>query len=317
MGQSTKKNSILIIDDAPENIDVLIELFKSEYMVSAARSGEKGLKLAKKNLPDLVLLDIIMPGMDGYEVCKVLKSDEATKDIPVIFITSVSEFMDEAKTFNLGGVDFITKPFNPITVKARIKTHINLKMKSDMLEQLASIDGLTNIHNRRKFDEMLAYEWKRSKRNNTPISLILIDVDYFKKFNDNYGHANGDECLKQIAGCLKDSLARAGDFLARYGGEEFVVILPGADMTRAKKVAENLRNAVFSLNIPHQFSKTAKNVTISSGVATAIPLPEKESPQHYSPIDLTEAADKMLYRSKETGRNKVTASELEYEGEKE
>lgn len=303
MTQIQKTQKILIVDDVAENIDVLISLLKSDYMVSAARNGKKALQMAKKNLPDLILLDIMMPEMDGYEVCRQLKSDEETKNIPIIFITALSEVMDEAKAFNIGAVDYITKPFNHVTVKARIRTHVNLKIKTDMLEQLVSIDGLTNIYNRRKFDKMLVKEWKRAQRDQMPLSLILIDIDHFKLFNDNYGHANGDECLKKVAACLKNSFIRPGDLVCRYGGEEFAVILPNTDTKGAENVAEVFRNAIEELNIAHEYSKTADHVTISIGVTTMMPDHENNTP-----IDLIEGADKMLYESKENGRNQVTIS---------
>lgn len=303
MQQINKKPKILIVDDMTENIDVLMLFLKSDYMVSAARNGKKALQMAKKNKPDLILLDIIMPGMDGYEVCKKLKSNEETKNIPVIFITALTEALDEAKAFNVGAVDYIPKPFIPVTVKARIKTHLNLKMKTDMLEQLVALDGLTNIYNRRKFDEMLENEWNRALRKQGPISLMLIDIDHFKLFNDHYGHANGDECLKKIAECMKNCFMRASDLVCRYGGEEFAVILPDTDMEGADNLAEIFRLGIEALNIKHEYSETAGHVTASIGVVTMTP-----DPPNNNTSELIEIVDKMLYKSKENGRNRVTAS---------
>ncbi len=300
-----KKQRILVVDDSAENIDILVSLFKDDYMVAAARDGEKALKMATKTPPDLILLDIIMPHMDGYEVCRKLKESEATRNIPVIFITALSEALDEVKAFSIGAVDFISKPFQPIVVKARVNTHMNLKMKSDMLETLAAIDGLTHIYNRRKFDETLDLEWRRTARARTPLSLIMLDIDHFKLFNDNYGHARGDDCLKRVADALKNALQRPGDFIGRYGGEEFAVILADSDPEGARHMAEKLRQAVADLKIPHEYSDTASCVTISLGVAT-LRAPSAD----VSLEKFIDAADDMLFQSKKNGRNQVNSVTL-------
>ena len=302
----TKKQRILVVDDSAENIDILVSLFKDDYMVAAARDGAKSLKMAEKNPPDLILLDIIMPGMDGYEVCRKLKENEVTRDIPVIFITALSEAIDEARAFGIGAVDFISKPFQPIVVKARVNTHLNLKKKSDMLEALAAIDGLTDIYNRRKFDETMDIEWRRAARSQSPLSLIMVDIDHFKLFNDNYGHARGDECLKKVADALKNALRRPGDFVGRYGGEEFAVILADSDAAGALHVAETLRRTIADLNVPHEYSDIAPYVTISLGVATVLfPAPGATFEK------FIDAADGMLFKSKKNGRNQVNRIVLE------
>ena len=302
----TKKQRILVVDDSAENIDILVSLFKDDYMVAAARDGAKSLKMAEKNPPDLILLDIIMPGMDGYEVCRKLKENEVTRDIPVIFITALSEAIDEARAFGIGAVDFISKPFQPIVVKARVNTHLNLKKKSDMLEALAAIDGLTDIYNRRKFDETMDIEWRRGARSQSPLSLIMVDIDHFKLFNDNYGHARGDECLKKVADALKNGLRRPGDFVGRYGGEEFAVILADSDAAGALHVAETLRRTIADLNVPHEYSDIAPYVTISLGVATVLfPAPGATFEK------FIDAADGMLFKSKKNGRNQVNRIVLE------
>ncbi len=300
-----KKQRILVVDDSAENLDILVSLFKDDYMVAAARDGEKCLKMAAKNPPDLILLDIIMPNMDGYEVCRRLKEGEATRNIPVIFITALSEALDEVKAFSIGAVDFISKPFQPIVVKARVNTHLSLKKKSDMLETLAAIDGLTHIPNRRKFDEILDLEWRRMGRTGTPLSLIMLDIDHFKLFNDNYGHARGDDCLKKVAEALKNTLQRPGDFIGRYGGEEFAVILAESDPEGARHMAERLRGAVAGLNIPHDHSETAPHVTMSLGIATVRAPTPAISLEYF--ID---TADGMLFQSKKNGRNQVNGATL-------
>lgn len=301
----TKKQRILVVDDSPENLDILVSLLKNDYMVAAARNGQKALQMAQKNPPDLILLDIIMPEPDGYEVCRQLKESEATRNIPVMFITALSEALDEVRAFSIGAVDFVSKPFQPIVVKARVNTQMNLKKKSDMLEALAAIDGLTHIYNRRKFDETLDLEWRRRTRNQNPLSLIMIDIDHFKLFNDNYGHAGGDECLKKVAEALKNALQRPGDFIGRYGGEEFAVIIADSDADGAWHMAETLRQAVVDLNIPHGYSPTGPHVTVSLGVATSR-FPESGG----SVEELIYAADKMLFASKKNGRNQVNRTAL-------
>jgi diguanylate cyclase (GGDEF)-like protein len=300
--KSRKTNKILIVDNEPANIDILMPHLKSNYKIVAALNGKKALEKAKsKNPPDLILLDIVMPEMNGYDVCKALKASEATKNIPVLFVTAVSEVMDETKAFRLGAVDYITKPFHPPVVLARIKTQLELKAKSDMLEQLAYIDGLTNICNRRRFDEILNNEWKRLSRNQSHLSLIMIDLDYFKLFNDTNGHAVGDQCLKDVAYSLRDCLKRPADIIARYGGEEFAALLPDTDREGVKIIANNMRKKVETLKIPH----TDSNVTISLGVATAFSDSGIDSPEA-----LLRAADTALYESKKNGRNKVTSHKL-------
>jgi diguanylate cyclase (GGDEF)-like protein len=293
---------ILVVDDVVENVDVLFHLLKADYTLAAARNGLKALRMVEKRPPDLILLDIMMPEMDGYEVCRRLKEKNATRDIPIIFITSLSEAIDEARAFNLGAVDYITKPFQPIVVKARIRTHLNLKQKSDMLEAMVCLDGLTNIFNRRKFDRTLKQEWKRTFRNNRSLAMIMIDIDHFKLFNDHYGHIEGDECLKKVANVLHDALNRPGDFLARYGGEEFAVLLPETDMKGACHVAEKMRQIILDLKIANAQSTIAPYVSISLGVAVYQPSSDEN---FASPVDLIAAADSMLYAAKKNGRNQV------------
>jgi diguanylate cyclase (GGDEF)-like protein len=293
---------ILVVDDVVENVDVLFHLLKADYTLAAARNGLKALRMVEKRPPDLILLDIMMPEMDGYEVCRRLKEKNATREIPIIFITSLSEAIDEARAFNLGAVDYITKPFQPIVVKARIRTHLNLKQKSDMLEAMVCLDGLTNIFNRRKFDRTLKQEWKRTFRNNRSLAMIMIDIDHFKLFNDHYGHIEGDECLKKVANVLHDALNRPGDFLARYGGEEFAVLLPETDMKGACHLAEKMRQIILDLKIANAQSTIAPYVSISLGVAVYQPSSDEN---FASPVDLIAAADSMLYAAKKNGRNQV------------
>lgn len=293
---------ILIVDDERQNIKVLTEFLRKDYKIMASKTGEQALNAVfGPSPPDLILLDIMMPEIDGYEVCRRLKADSRSMHIPVIFITALDSSDDEAKGFQLGAVDYITKPFKPIIVKARVRTHIQLKRKTDLLERMASIDGLTEIPNRHNFDLTLEKELRRRIRNNALLSLILLDVDFFKKYNDHYGHAEGDNCLRRVAKALAGCVRRVSDFVARYGGEEFVIILPETDRTGAIEIAEEVRLAVIGLNITHATSDIADHVSVSLGVATV------SGDQPVSPVDVIKEADAALYKAKASGRNRVVS----------
>ncbi len=293
---------VLIVDDVPKNLQVLGSVLKNDgHRVAFAKSGEAALEYVAQSQPDLILLDIMMPGMDGYEVCRRLKTDPVTKNIPVIFISALSEDEDEYLGFELGGIDYITKPFNPKIVNVRVKMHLQLKRKTDMLEKLVSIDGLTEIPNRRSFDETLTTEWNRAKRDKESLSLVLIDIDFFKKYNDSYGHAAGDECLRSVAQTLSNTPQRPADLVARYGGEEFAAILPDTGCENAIPLAEKMRENVEALKVLHEANEASEHVTISLGVATTIPG------DNSTPLALIEEADKCLYNAKETGRNRYSS----------
>ncbi|CCK79041.1 diguanylate cyclase domain-containing protein [Desulfobacula toluolica] len=296
-------NRILIVDDERQNIKILTEFLRDDYKIMAAKDGETAITaLTKSTLPDLILLDIMMPGINGYEVIKQLKSNERTREIPVIFITALDATDDESLGFEMGAVDYITKPFKPVIVKARLKTHLQLKQKTDLLDRLASFDGLTQIPNRRNFDMVLEKEIGKTLRNGSLLSLLLMDIDHFKKFNDNYGHIEGDACLKKVALALKEVISRPGDFVARYGGEEFAMILPETDLKGAIHIARQAQQSVQRLCIPHATSKVSKYLSISIGVAT------KLSGKKDNPIELTQKADTALYQAKANGRNCVVSA---------
>jgi diguanylate cyclase (GGDEF)-like protein len=295
---------ILIVDDERININLLNALLKADYKIMVATNGEQALKAAMTGKPELILLDIVMPGIDGYEVCRRLKATAATQTIPIIFITAMGEVENEAMGFALGAVDYIAKPFNSAVVKARVGVHMKLKRNGDMLESLASMDTLTEVPNRRGFDQTRKQEWARGLRDGLPVSFVMIDIDMFKQFNDNYGHGAGDECLTRIAKALNGCVQRPGDLLARYGGEEFAAILSNTPEEGATRMAAVFHKAVSDLQIPHAFSETAPQVTISIGTATAIPNAQ------LTPEMLTEAADKMLYQAKESGRNTTRSTRI-------
>ncbi|MBT4289188.1 MAG: diguanylate cyclase [Deltaproteobacteria bacterium] len=300
------KPSLLIVDDIPTNIKVLGETLKTNYQIRLATNGFKALEIASsENPPDLILLDIMMPDMNGFEVCTKLKESKKTRNIPVIFITAMDDERDETKGLELGAVDYIKKPFSLPIVKARVKTHIELKRHRDILENLSTIDALTGLANRRRFDEYYNSEWKRSCREATLLSMIMIDIDFFKLYNDNYGHASGDECLKQVTKCLNDIVNRPADLLARYGGEEFVCILPKTNIHGTIQIGEMMRDYVEKLYIPHQHSIITDHVTISLGAVTLLP---KET---IAADVLLEGADKCLYQAKASGRNQIISYDLD------
>ncbi|MBF0422048.1 MAG: diguanylate cyclase [Magnetococcales bacterium] len=305
LNQPHHKHKILVVDDTETNIDVLLELLDPLYEVSVALDGRTALDLVVKERPDIILLDVMMPEMDGWTVCRALKENDATRDIPVVFLTARGQTDDELKGFELGAVDYITKPFAGVVVQARVKTHLELKSQRDYLASLSTLDGLTGIPNRRRFDAALGHEWQRAIRGNMALSLILMDVDHFKAYNDNYGHAAGDECLRRVA---KDGFRRvvhrAADLVARYGGEEFVCLLPDTDHAGARHVAEVFRSNLEAIHLPHAYSSVAPHVTMSLGVATVIPSTD------HKPLFLIEKADSQLYLSKKNGRNRVTGVDL-------
>lgn len=295
---------LLVVDDQPVNIRSLHEIFRHDHEVFISTSGIQALEMSRKCSPDLILLDIVMPDIDGLEVCRRLKSDPETRDIPVIFVTAQDKPDDETSGLGAGAVDFITKPVNPAVVRARVRTHLTLKAQSDLLRSLVFIDGLTGVANRRRFDESLDAEWRRCRRIKSPLSLFMVDIDHFKLYNDSYGHQAGDACLQEVAMILKGQLGRSHDLVARYGGEEFVCLLPDIRMANALQKAGTMVRAVRERGVPHGSSTTDPVVTISLGAAVTVPGPDLR------PDDLISAADEQLYAAKRLGRNRVCGREL-------
>ena len=295
---------LLVVDYQPVNIQVLYQAFAADHQVFMATSGEQALALCAAKQPDLVLLDVVMPGLDGHEVCRRLKADPATRDIPVIFVTARTDEADETLGLELGAVDFIFKPINPNSVRARVRTHLTLKAQADLLRRWVYVDGLTGVHNRRLLDERLVSDWGRSARNRSPLSVVLIDVDFFKRYNDRYGHQAGDNCLRRIAAALNSGLRRPGDLLVRYGGEEFVCLLPDTATAGALHLAEQLGRRVFELQIEHADSPVAPVVTISLGVCGTADA------AHGSADALLRGADAQLYAAKSQGRHRACAVAL-------
>ncbi len=304
LDSSHGKPKLLVVDDQPINIQVMHQVFGNDYQVFMATSGQQALSICQANPPDLVVLDVVMPGMDGFEVCAQLKSQAATRNIPIIFVTAHTDAAQETYGLSAGAVDFISKPVNPAVVRARVKTHLTLKFQSDLLRKLVFLDGLTGVCNRRYFDQQLSTEWARAKRNNTPLTVIMLDVDHFKRFNDHYGHLAGDDCLRMIAQTLKTCLKRPTDVVARYGGEEFSCILPDTPFDDAMEMARDMEHRVRSLKIPHECSPFDGVVTISVGLA-ARPLDTAGDV-----LNLVGLADAQLYAAKQNGRAQVAGAVL-------
>ena len=310
------KPKLLLVDDQPLNIQLLYRCFAGDYQVFMATSGEQALGLCASNPPDLILLDVVMPDMDGYAVCERLKADHALRHIPVIFVTAHTDPPQETHGLSLGAVDFIAKPVNPDVVRARVKTQLTLKFQTDLLRRLVFLDGLTGVFNRRYFDQQLATEWARAGRSQAPLSLILVDVDFFKPFNDRYGHQAGDQALRQIASTLRHALRRPADLVARFGGEEFACILPETGYGDALALARQLERKVRALALPHDSSSVDSVVTISAGLATRTGTGNGIGNGNSSTdvSQLIALADKLLYQAKQTGRGRVCGALLEADG---
>jgi diguanylate cyclase (GGDEF)-like protein len=299
---SNEKPTVLVVDDTPANLKLLYELLKDRYTVRTASNGAKAIAIChSEQRPDLVLLDVMMPDLDGYQVCAMLKEDPRSRDIPVIFITARNDIEDEQKGLELGAVDYISKPFGPAVVQMRVRNQIELKRAREQLTRLATTDGLTGLANRRRFDEVLAHECARHARSGAELSLILIDIDHFKAYNDAYGHVSGDDCLRQVARVIGGGVVRSVDLAARYGGEEFVCILPDTDHAGAFGVAEKIRRGIFELAIPHSASSAGGVVSVSIGVATMRLRGERGQ----AGVGIVALADRQLYRAKSDGRNRV------------
>jgi len=290
---------ILIVDDEPLNIEVLNGLLRDHYSITVAMNGEQALKAASsKTKPDLILLDIMMPEMDGYEVCRKLKADQNTKEIPVIFVTAMNSNDDETKGFDVGAVDYITKPIRTAVAIARINTHLELKSQRDYLSTLSMRDGITGVANRRKFNQYLDNEYQKALTEQSNLPLLMIDIDCFKSYNDYYGYLEGDDVLKLIAKTIESKMESSTDMVARYGGELFSCLLPVRDCNAMVTIAETVLDAIRALKIPHELSTVSDNLTVSIGGINFVP----QSHSHVE--DAIVLAEDKLYHAKESGRNR-------------
>ena len=312
-------DEILLVDDDPGTIRVLAAILAGVGNLAFAVSGEDALRMARRSIPDLILLDAEMPGMSGFLVCEALKADSELAHVPVIFITSHREPGFEVSGFDLGAADFIAKPVNAALVLARVKAQLRVKHLADESHRLAMTDGLTGVANRRRFDESLEREWNSARRVGDALALLMIDVDHFKAFNDLYGHPAGDTCLLSLARAMTSACVRPADLVARYGGEEFTVLLPKTSQSGAEHVAHAVLEAVDALAIVHAGSATAAHVTVSIGIASChadsacwmpvsvdLRLVDRASARCFAK-DLVHAADKALYAAKNAGRARASA----------
>jgi diguanylate cyclase (GGDEF)-like protein len=301
LAMEAKKNSLLIVDDENSNLKVLAHILGQDYTIYTATNGKNALEKAKEYLPDLILLDILMPDMNGYQTLYEIKVTEEIKKIPVIFISGLDSVEDEERGLSLDAVDYITKPFNPTTVKIRVRNQIQIVNQMRTIERLSMIDQLTNIPNRRSFDEKFQLEWKHAVREQTPISFLIMDLDKFKLINDTYGHQQGDIVLQAVSIIFSHSCKRPGDFAARWGGEEFVVLLPNTPQDGAVEIAEKIRVEVEKATIP-SLTEAEIKVTVSIGVNSLVPDNDTSMNIFIS------NADKALYTAKQEGRNRVVCS---------
>lgn len=324
------KTNILIVDDLKENHLVMESVITDpEINIIKAMSGEEALSLCLEHDFAVIFMDVQMPGMDGFETAELLRSIERTKNIPIIFVTAISKEQKSIfKGYEVGAVDYLFKPIDPIILKSKAKIFKEiynqrktierqaselklkveeleeLKAENDVLENISMEDCLTNIFNRRGLERFSSMHWKNCERYSLDYSLILIDIDRFKNYNDNYGHLNGDSVLKEVAMVIKDSLHRSEDIVGRYGGEEFLVIMPNVNSEGAIKIAKRIEYGIESLNITHNYNDDKSRLTVSMGVASIIPS-EKNSLQ-----ELLDVSDKLLYDAKNSGRNKFVSANL-------
>jgi len=297
--ESPHEARIVVVDDDPGTVLVLANVLKGLGKVYlATRSGE-AVTLALRVEPDLVLLDVEMPDADGFAVLQELRTHAQLAETLVLFVTSHGASDIEARALSAGAIDFINKPVRADIVRARVRNYLALKQQGDQLRRWSMLDGLTGLTNRRAFDLALDHEWASAEKSGETLGLVLCDIDYFKLYNDLYGHPTGDACLRSVAAVLLDGATSPRAVAARYGGEEFALLLPGVEAAEAAKVAERLCAAVSALDVPHAGSPVSSHVTLSLGVATHTPVPGSR------PGLLVRAADEALYLAKDEGRNRL------------
>ncbi|TWI67295.1 diguanylate cyclase (GGDEF)-like protein [Pseudoduganella lurida] len=304
-------STILIIDDNADTIRLLSAMVRDQGRVLFATSGAAGVELARQQRPQLILLDVEMHGMDGFAVCDMIRRDSDLRSSAIIFVTAKSTPEAEIACLDAGAVDFIPKPLNSAVVQARVRTHLRLQAALATFDGLANQDGMTGLYNRRYFDRQLAVEFARHRRHQLPLGLALIDVDDFKRFNDRFGHQQGDSCLRQVAEALRDGSRRPGEMAARYGGEEFVILLPNTDAGSLERYGRWLCSRIVALDIPHPTATAAPHVTASIGLCALLPG-EQDTPEA-----MLHAADMALYQAKRAGRNRSVLAPAPGTGESE
>ena len=306
-----EKQTLMIVEDYKSNLEALNALFSSQYTVILKDNAKDAISYATEKNVDLILLDLDMPVMNGYEACRVLKSNPMTAEIPIIFVTASQSADEEEKGLLLGAVDYVVKPVNLSILRARVLNHMELVYYRKKLEVLSCIDGLTGTSNRRQLDIMLQQYCASTIRSGNCLSLLMIDIDDFKSYNDTYGHIEGDECLKLVAQTMMSVRRRETDIIGRYGGEEFAVILPETDAKGGLVIANEILNRIRKLNIEHTHSSAESIVTVSIGLATFIA--ENDSPQEINFEDFIHQADLQMYKAKASGKNCISHVSLKTE----
>ncbi|MDY6939924.1 MAG: diguanylate cyclase [Cyanobacteriota bacterium] len=316
--QSVNKVDILVVDANPDNQYLLsVLLIGQGYQVRKATNSESAFAAMGTKLPDSIVLNVALPGTNGYEICQMLKAAPDTRKIPIVFAIDSPEHLDKNKIFEVGGADYLVAPYESKEAISRISTQLQLRelqlqvakqqatieQVNQQLQHLTQLDGLTQVANRRQFDKHLTQEWRRLKRDRQPLSLVLCDIDYFKRYNDTYGHQAGDNCLQAVANAIRATAKRPADFVARYGPKKFAAILPNTNLEGAVQVAELIRLQVKRLKIVHQQPGTSEYITLSSGISTHVPSSD------FSPGALIAAAEEALVEAKEQGRDRCCVTD--------
>ena len=311
MPKPAQPQQILLVDDDAGAIQLLGGLLANVAALRFATNGKDALRLAHELVPDLILLDAEMPGMSGFELLRTLKADSKFADVPVIFITSHTEAGFEVSALEMGAVDFIAKPFRSSLVLARVRLHLRMKRMADGLRRDATLDSLTGVANRRLFDRSLAREWLLARRSGDPISLLSIDVDHFKSYNERYGRQQGDECLRQVAAALVSACRRPADIVARYDGQEFMMLLPQTARLGAEHIGRRVLDAVQALDIRHEESLPTGYVSVSVGIAFQDDQgKQKDADTRFTAEDLVAAANKALGAAKRAGRARAKLRDI-------
>ncbi|GAA0855609.1 diguanylate cyclase [Aliiglaciecola litoralis] len=293
---------ILVVDDDAINQEMYRSMLADKYKVFYCENGQEAVEFCARHRPDLVIMDVEMPEMDGWTASKKIREIPELNEIPILFSTAVDSTNAELNCWESGGSDFMQKPLNRVTLVNRVRTHLTLKMHSDLLKKLAFLDGLTQQYNRRYFEECIPKEFALAMRNKTALSLLMIDIDFFKAYNDRYGHLKGDDCLRLVAKVIGKCMSRPTDIVARYGGEEFVCVLPQTDNKGAADMSYTIREAVLDLNILHEDSEFGQ-ITVSIGMASI-------SGYESGYFELLSKADAQLYQAKDSGRNCISGLRL-------
>ena len=296
------KDRILVIDDSAVQIEFLHSLLKDDYKLTMCQTAAEGLRAAKEGDFSLILLDVVMPDMDGFTLIRELKATDLTKHVPVIMITGLADIQYEERGLLLGAVDYIAKPFSPVIIKARVNTHIQLYHYQTQFKEQALMDELSGVANRRRYEAESAARWQDAARFGLPFSVCLFDIDKFKVYNDTFGHPAGDKVIAAVAKAAASHFRRATDLFARYGGEEFAAVFVGTTAQGAFELLQEVRQAIEGLQIPHDPS-VGPCVTVSIGGVTLVP---KQGDDYHTYLKL---ADTMLYDAKRLGRNRVVWSD--------